>query len=173
MKPVPLFFNTTEPCRPDMHYMLPPANRLVGARLDRYISHQLYWVLHAPRQTGKTTFLQSWMKEINEGDEAISCYVSIERCQMFPRAEKVISSFDPDMTSTNDFLLALDLGLVTKENGTPVIANPIYREVIARILTQVIQDAIPAPEFKWKNNDGTLDMYQRVVNRGGQVESGQ
>ena len=56
------FFNTTGPCDPDDHYMLPPEERLVGAQLHRYISDKLYWVLHAPRQTGKTTFLKSWMR---------------------------------------------------------------------------------------------------------------
>ncbi len=75
------YFNTTGPCNPEMHYMLPPEDRLVGAQLHRYIRDQLYWVLHAPRQTGKTTFLQSWMREINAGTEAISCYVSLEDCQ--------------------------------------------------------------------------------------------
>jgi hypothetical protein len=61
--------------------MLPPEDRLVGAQLHRYIKDKLYWVLHAPRQTGKTTFLKSWMREINAGDEAIACYVSVEDCQ--------------------------------------------------------------------------------------------
>jgi len=75
------FFNTTGPCNPDDHYMLPPEDRLVGAQLSRYIRDKLYWVLHAPRQTGKTTFLQSWMREINAGNEAIACYVSVETCQ--------------------------------------------------------------------------------------------
>ena len=75
------FFNTTGPCDPDDHYMLPPEDRLVGAQLHRYISDKLYWVLHAPRQTGKTTFLQSWMREINATGQAVSCYVSVERCQ--------------------------------------------------------------------------------------------
>ncbi|MDR1923664.1 MAG: PD-(D/E)XK nuclease domain-containing protein, partial [Planctomycetaceae bacterium] len=75
------FFNTTGPCNPDDHYMLPPAERLQGAQLHRYIKDNLYWMLHAPRQTGKTTFLQSWMREINAGDDAIACYVSVERCQ--------------------------------------------------------------------------------------------
>ncbi|MDR3252928.1 MAG: hypothetical protein LBT35_05140, partial [Tannerella sp.] len=75
------FFNTTGPCNPDDHYMLPPEERLVGAQLHRYVSDKLYWVLHAPRQTGKTTFLQSWMREINSGDEAIACYVSVEALQ--------------------------------------------------------------------------------------------
>ncbi|MFZ4618785.1 MAG: AAA family ATPase [Rectinemataceae bacterium] len=66
--------------------MLPPEDRLVGAQLERYIKNQLYWVLHAPRQSGKTTFLQSWMRKINASDEAISCYVSVERCQEVPLA---------------------------------------------------------------------------------------
>ncbi|MGV8096630.1 MAG: hypothetical protein AB2L24_32640, partial [Mangrovibacterium sp.] len=82
------FFNTTGPCNPDMHYMLPPEDRLVGAQLHRYIRDQLYWVLHAPRQTGKTTFLQSWMREINAGTEALACYVSVERCQGISEPEK-------------------------------------------------------------------------------------
>jgi hypothetical protein len=77
------FFNTTGPCNPDDHYMLPPAERLVGAQIDRYIVDKLYWVLHAPRQTGKTTFLQNWMREINAMAQtteagAIACYVSID-----------------------------------------------------------------------------------------------
>ena len=81
------FFNTTGPCDPERHYMLPPEARLVRARLDRYIESQLYWVLHAPRQTGKTTFLLSWMRAINSGDEAVACYVSVERCQELLRAD--------------------------------------------------------------------------------------
>jgi hypothetical protein len=61
--------------------MLPPEDRLVGSQLSRYIKDELYWVLHAPRQTGKTTFLQSWAREINTGGEAVACYVSVEDCQ--------------------------------------------------------------------------------------------
>jgi ATP/maltotriose-dependent transcriptional regulator MalT len=52
--------------------MLPPEERLVGAQLSRYIRDKLYWVFHAPRQTGKTTFLQSWAREINAGDESVA-----------------------------------------------------------------------------------------------------
>ena len=75
------FFNTTGPCNPERHYMLSPEERLVGAQLSRYLKDELYWVLHAPRQTGKTTFLQSWMREINAGGKQIACYVSVEACQ--------------------------------------------------------------------------------------------
>jgi hypothetical protein len=70
--------------------MLPPEDRLVGAQLHRYISDQLYWVLHAPRQTGKTTFLQSWMRQINAGTEAIACYVSVEDSQGVMEPDKAM-----------------------------------------------------------------------------------
>lgn len=81
------YFNTTGPCNPEEHYMLSPSARLVGAQLSRYVDQKLYWVLHAPRQSGKTTFLQSWMREINASEQAVACYVSVERCQDIPRAE--------------------------------------------------------------------------------------
>jgi hypothetical protein len=75
------YFNITGPCFPHMHYMLPPSRRLVGAQLDRYVGDQLYWVLHAPRQTGKTTFLLNWARELSQGGEVAACYVTVERCQ--------------------------------------------------------------------------------------------
>ncbi|MDR3148200.1 MAG: ATP-binding protein, partial [Treponema sp.] len=86
------FFNTTGPCNPEDHYMLPPAERLQGAQLDRYIRDKLYWVLHAPRQTGKTTFLQSWMREINAASDlgAAACYVTVERCQGITEPERAM-----------------------------------------------------------------------------------
>ncbi len=75
------FFNTTGPCNPEQHYILPPKERLIGADLERYLEYHLYWVLHAPRQTGKTTFMRSWMKEINSSGQGIACYVSVETAQ--------------------------------------------------------------------------------------------
>ena len=75
------FFNTTGPCNPEEHYMLSPEERLVGSQLSRYIKNRLYWVLHAPRQTGKTTFMQAWAREINMVGKQVACYVTVERCQ--------------------------------------------------------------------------------------------
>ena len=100
------FFNTTGPCDPLDHYMLPPEERLMGAQLHRYIRDKLYWVLHAPRQTGKTTFLQSWMREINAGDEAIACYVSVERCQGLVEIERAMPAI---CSSIRDTARQLDL----------------------------------------------------------------
>ncbi len=61
--------------------MLPPELRIPGADLQRLIDKELYWVLHAPRQTGKTSFLMSWMRSLNASNQAVACYVSVEACQ--------------------------------------------------------------------------------------------
>jgi hypothetical protein len=126
------FFNTTGPCNPYDHYMLPPQDRLVGAQLHRYIRDKLYWVLHAPRQTGKTTFLQSWMRQINAGDEAVSCYVSVERCQGVKEAERSM----PDLCkAVQDYAKFSDLPIpeiiTTGPNSmlTEILAN--WSEIIA------------------------------------------
>ncbi|RCK73278.1 MAG: Cell division protein FtsI [Peptidoglycan synthetase] [Candidatus Ozemobacter sibiricus] len=80
-----------------------------------------------------------------------------------PRVRRVVQAIlvgetDPELAEGDDFRLCLDLGLVTVEQGVPQIANPIYREVIPRVLTQGAQLAIPQPEFAWQKSDGTLDL---------------
>ncbi len=45
-------FNTTGPCFPDEHYMLPALDRLPGIR--ELVAGGSYFVVHAPSQTGKT-----------------------------------------------------------------------------------------------------------------------
>ncbi|GHV75994.1 hypothetical protein AGMMS49942_08150 [Spirochaetia bacterium] len=79
------------------------------------------------------------------------------------RVRKIIETLmtgeaDPFLIESDAFAYCLDLGLVTIERGTPQVSNPIYREVLARQLTQGQQAAIVEPEWKWKNDDGSLDM---------------
>jgi hypothetical protein len=52
------YFNTAGPCVPERHYMLPPEPRLPQAR--PLVERGMYFVVHAPRQTGKTTVLGRW-----------------------------------------------------------------------------------------------------------------
>jgi hypothetical protein len=55
--PQPRHFNTAGPCSPDIHYMLPPGDRL--PQVEGLIAQRGYFVIHAPRQTGKTTAMQA------------------------------------------------------------------------------------------------------------------
>ncbi|MDR3243997.1 MAG: PD-(D/E)XK nuclease domain-containing protein [Elusimicrobiota bacterium] len=62
------------------------------------------------------------------------------------------------ITQSDEFKHCLNFGIVSKEHGTLTVANPIYREVLARVLTNNEQSFIPSPEWEWKKSDGSLDM---------------
>ncbi len=70
------WFNTAGPCKPDIHYMLPPLARL--PQIQRIIDQQGYFVLHAPRQTGKTTAMLSLAKALTESKQYAAIMVSVE-----------------------------------------------------------------------------------------------
>jgi hypothetical protein len=56
------FFNVSGPCDPRFHYMLPAIERLPDA--PRLVERGAYFVVHAPRQTGKTTTLRALAREL-------------------------------------------------------------------------------------------------------------
>ncbi len=55
-------FNIAGPCRDEDHYMLPPETRLTELR--PLIEEKAYFVVHAPRQTGKTTSLKKLARSL-------------------------------------------------------------------------------------------------------------
>jgi hypothetical protein len=73
------YFNTSGPCVPGMHYMLPPEPRLPGAR--ELIGQQRYFVVHAPRQTGKTTTLNALARDLTAGGKHVALRFSCERSE--------------------------------------------------------------------------------------------
>jgi hypothetical protein len=112
--------------------MLPPEDRLVGSQLHRYIKDMLYWVLHAPRQTGKTTFLQSWAREINAGDEAVACYVSVEDCQGITEREEAMLTIYQDICDFAGFA-ELPAPSITERNPEGLLRSTLakWSEIVA------------------------------------------
>ena len=72
------FFNTAGPMKPDIHYCIPPLERLDAEHVRSLIRQQKYFVLHAPRQTGKTSALLALQDELNGGGQYRSVYVNVE-----------------------------------------------------------------------------------------------
>ena len=70
------FFNTAGPCRSEDHYMLPPMDRL--PQVGRIIDQKGYFVIHAPRQTGKTTAMLALARELTASGRYVSALVSME-----------------------------------------------------------------------------------------------
>ena len=69
--------------RPDEHYCIPPLSRLDRGELLTLIRQKRYFVLHAPRQTGKTSALLELRDLLNSGSEgAYRCfYANVEAGQ--------------------------------------------------------------------------------------------
>jgi hypothetical protein len=68
------FFQIGGPCVPGRHYMLPAAARLPGAR--ELIGRDEYFVVHAPRQSGKTTSLEVLAQELTSAGTHVALRVS-------------------------------------------------------------------------------------------------
>ena len=75
------FFNTAGPVKPEKHYCLPPLTRLDLDEILSLIEMEKYFVLHAPRQTGKTTCLLALMEELNRAGKYRCLYCNVEMAQ--------------------------------------------------------------------------------------------
>ena len=62
------FFNTEGPVRPDKHYAIQPLDRVNVDEFLALIRAERYFVLHAPRQTGKTSALIALRDLLNRGE---------------------------------------------------------------------------------------------------------
>jgi hypothetical protein len=71
------FFNTTGLCYPADHYMVDPF-RNVYDEIFHLIEAKQYFLIHAPRQTGKTTFLHSLAHRLNREGDYIATVCSLE-----------------------------------------------------------------------------------------------
>ena len=74
------FFNTTGPVVAADHYCIPPLARLDLDELLRLVRDKRYFVLHAPRQTGKTSALLA-LRERLYADGYRCVYVNVEAAQ--------------------------------------------------------------------------------------------
>ena len=74
------FFKTSGPVVPEEHYCVPPLERVDLKSVLSLIRRKEYFVLHAPRQTGKTTTLRALRDRLNEGaaGEVLCVYASLE-----------------------------------------------------------------------------------------------
>lgn len=72
--------------------------------------------------------------------------------------EPILAGDSLDNIPIDDRDYVVDLGLVVREHGgTLTIANPIYKEIIPRVLASGTQDSLPQISPTWLNPDGTLN----------------
>ena len=106
--PMTKWFNTAGPCKATIHYLVPPSQRLPN--LVRLIDQENYFVIHAPRQTGKTTAMLTLAQELTQQGTYAAVLLSVEVGAAFPQnpgmAEAAILA---DWRQTAEFWLPPDL----------------------------------------------------------------
>jgi hypothetical protein len=75
------FFNTAGPIVREDHYCIEPLNRFDLDEMLSLINQKKYFVLHAPRQTGKTSYLLAFMNYLNKQGKYKCLHVDIEAAQ--------------------------------------------------------------------------------------------
>ncbi|MEM8526110.1 MAG: AAA-like domain-containing protein [Bacteroidota bacterium] len=75
------FFNTEGPIAKDIHYYVSSDERWDFRHVVGLIQQRKYFVLHAPRQTGKTSALLALVEHLNTGGQYEAVYANIEAAQ--------------------------------------------------------------------------------------------
>ena len=75
------YFNTEGPVVAKDHYCIPPLERVDLDGILRLIEWKKYFVLHAPRQTGKTSALLALADRLNAGKAYRCVYINVEAAQ--------------------------------------------------------------------------------------------
>jgi hypothetical protein len=103
------FFNTAGPVRCEDHYCLDPLKRFDLQEILTFITQKKYFVLHAPRQTGKTSCLLALMKYLNNKATCRCLYVNVEAAQAArENVKQAMMAILSDIASNAFYLLGDD-----------------------------------------------------------------
>ena len=115
------FFTTEGPVNPADHYCLPPLARIDMEEIRGLIAQKKYFLLHAPRQTGKTSCLLALADLLNQEGTYQCVYANIETAQALredvDRATTVIVSE-----------IAHWAGLISGEETVPALARVVLAD---------------------------------------------
>ncbi|MDR0940512.1 MAG: ATP-binding protein [Mediterranea sp.] len=78
MATISKFFCTAGPVKPEINYNVDPLSRFDLDEIETLVDQQKYFVLHAPRQTGKTTCMLALCDYLNKQGEYLAVYANVE-----------------------------------------------------------------------------------------------
>ena len=118
----PKFFNTAGPAQEDIHYTLDPLKRVNYEKIALLIGQRKYFVLHAPRQTGKTTSLLAMVKKINAEGRYCCVYVNVEpaqtaRSDIAQGMTSILTELDGAIAEFLDISFPIDSAQTVAEKG--------------------------------------------------------
>ncbi|NIM16247.1 MAG: ATP-binding protein [Candidatus Aminicenantes bacterium] len=117
------FFNTAGPIRKKNHYCIDPLTRIDLSEILSLINQEKYFVLHAPWQTGKTSYLIALMDYLNKQGKYSCLYSNLEAVQAARENVKegigsVLSTLASDaLDYLNDTFIEDNWRQIFKKNG--------------------------------------------------------
>lgn len=118
------FFNTAGPVIPADHYNIDPLVRFDLEEIEMLIYQKKYFVLHAPRQTGKTSCLFALRDYINARGEFYAVYANVEagqasRNQLEEVNRNVVSVIASEAAHVLGSTMPVDIRLAVEQSETP------------------------------------------------------
>jgi len=123
------FFNTEGPVHPKDHYSLPPLHRWNLDEIRGLIDQKKYFLLHAPRQTGKTSCLLALVDALNQEGRYRAVYANLETAQA-ARENVVLAMTGVVQTIANS------ARLVVKDPQVTTLAREVLADQAATIALQ-------------------------------------
>jgi len=101
-------FNIAGPNRPSKHYTLPPLARL--PHVMQLVQDEAWFVLHAPRQTGKTTAMRALAQELTASGSHAALWATCEAGEPYSHDPSAVERLVCESITTNASLdLPMDL----------------------------------------------------------------
>jgi hypothetical protein len=122
------FFNTTGLCNPERHYMVDPFRNMYD-NIHILIEDMQYYLIHAPRQTGKTTFLHALAHRLNKEGNYVAVVCSLESAGYTSiSVETANEVFIQSLYQTAKVFLSADLMPPNPESYSP--SNFLFRNYL-------------------------------------------
>ena len=134
-------FNTAGPQKPKLHYSIDPLSRFDLDDILALIRQERYFVLHAPRQTGKTSCLLALRDYLNKEGKYLAVYANVEGGQAARDDVKRV------INSTID-TFARELRLVIGDNSLDYLRDEAKKTETDSMLTEYLSTlslSLPKP----------------------------
>ena len=135
------YFNTAGPNRAEVEYTLDPLSRFDLDDILAYISQGKYFVLHAPRQTGKTSCMLALRDYLNASGDYVAVYANVEGGQASRNDVQSV------IKSTVD-TLARETRLIMEDNTASIVRDQVQGVGKDSMLSEFLSNlcsALPKP----------------------------
>ena len=134
-------FNTAGPQIASLHYSIDPLVRIDCPMIESLVAQQRYFVLHAPRQTGKTTCMLALRDYFNAGSDYCAIYANIENAQAM--RGNVLESLRGIISRIASQATLLFGAVVPKEALNAIKQNPDSDSLTEAL--RILSEALPRP----------------------------